>query len=210
MIKYKFTIGLFILVACGLNTMAQNNNTEPNENPKWSATFTVGFADLEAEDSFKTDVNAVEAVVFREIKLLGKFSFVPGVGFSSLSGDFFTAERTAVFISNHYLILPLVFRYNERKSQDTSFYIDAGIYSAYLIKSSIEDVIINQTESSNSSGRTLGAQVNFGIKQRFSASGNFIVGFMSRGDLVAFKNASKTFMKTSDLYGLQIGLNYDL
>lgn len=202
---------IFIILISPNFLFSQDESLEGNHKGDWMLFMDIGFATIEAEDSFKANGNVGQFFFGKEFLVGDRSSLITGLEVTRMKTDFNNETGQQVFLSNNYLNLPISYRLTYDRQEKLSFYADLGISASYLFNSKVEIVSDDFDNSENGLGFNFGIQASLGAKFKFiNDQSSISFGLKSKTDMVSsYKNSVQEF-KMTDLYVFQLGLNFQL
>ncbi|MCF6350255.1 MAG: PorT family protein [Flavobacteriaceae bacterium] len=201
----------FILIFLSFNStfLFSQDETQVNQKGEWIFVNNIGFATLEAENTFKINVTAFEGLIAKELILNNKVSLIIGIEHLRIKGDFNSADNQ-LFITNNYIAIPVTARLFLSREQKMTIFVDLGIYGSYLHKSRVEDITNNVSNTEKDLGTNFGFQANIGARYKISKKLSISFGIKSKTDVLNSSKSSVQEFKVTDFYAFQFGLGLTL
>lgn len=170
----------------------------------WNFNTAIGFSTLEVQNLLKTNATIFEGGLQKEFFVSNKFYLLAGVGLQKINFEYLNDSNLQIFSTNNFAILPVSLGYQE-KVNNTSFFVEGGVYGSYLYYSKNENIRTKFEDTKKGLGGNLGLQSTIGLKQKINDLFSFNLGILFKGDLLHFYNDSD--YKIKELYAVQIGLS---
>ncbi|MBT8243720.1 MAG: outer membrane beta-barrel protein [Winogradskyella sp.] len=205
----NLTVIIFVILA--LSSYGQSEKKVSTEsNGQWLVTNQFGIATLEAENLFKVNASVFEGLIGREFYLSNKTSLITGIEFLRVRGDFLNTNNQNLFLSNDHINIPLSLRFYNSKENKISIFGGFGIYGSYLLKSEIENILLNTTSDDNGLGFNFGMHLDVGLIYDLDEKWNISLGFKYKSDFLESYRDSNQIFNLTDFYAVQLGLGFKL